>query len=206
MPTFPNYPSNSHKSRERKQRPSVEAVANGSRRQSSARKKFSETFVAEDSKTVGSYILYDVLIPAAKSMVSDVVSEGIERLLFGDTRSKRVRSNTGVQSYTSYNQFYKGSSDRGISAQKDISRQSRATHDFGEIILDSRGEAELVLDKLDDLVNTYDLATVSDLYDLVGVTGSFTDEKWGWYDLSNASCKRVREGYLLELPRPVSID
>ena len=50
------------------------------------------------------------------------------------------------------------------------------------------------------------MATIGDLYDLVGMTGDFTDNKWGWDNLSRASTTRVRDGYILVLPRPVVID
>lgn len=74
-------------------------------------------------------------------------------------------------------------------------------HDFSDIILASRADAEEVLDRLRDLVSQYDVATVNDLYDLVGLTGEFTDDKWGWTDLRTASVRVVRGGYLLNLPR-----
>jgi hypothetical protein len=82
-----------------------------------------------------------------------------------------------------------------------MSRQQRAQHDFSDIILASRADAEDVLDRLRDLINQYEMATVSDLYDLVGLTGEFTDDKWGWYDLRSAAVQAVRGGYLLRLPR-----
>lgn len=87
-----------------------------------------------------------------------------------------------------------------------MSRAARATHNFDEIILPTRREAEEVLNFLFDLLTRYDTVSISDLYELVGETGQFTDEKWGWNDLTGASVTRVRDGYLLNLPRPVTID
>lgn len=74
------------------------------------------------------------------------------------------------------------------------------TLDTQQIILEDRGEAELVLEKLRSLVDLWAIATVADLYELVGITGHFSDVKRGWTDLSGASIKRVTEGYLLDLP------
>lgn len=82
-----------------------------------------------------------------------------------------------------------------------LSRQARANHDFGEIILATRAEAEDVLEQLRELINQYEIATVSDLYQLVGHTGEFTDDKWGWDDLRSASIRPIRGGYLLNMPR-----
>jgi hypothetical protein len=63
-------------------------------------------------------------------------------------------------------------------------------------------EAEEVIKRLDQLVDRYGSASVSDLYDLVGVSSEFTDGKWGWVDLRGADINRIRQGYLLDLPRP----
>lgn len=87
-----------------------------------------------------------------------------------------------------------------------MSRQARANHDFGEIVLPTRAEAELVRERLYDLVNEYQLATVADMLQLVGETPEYTDGKWGWDDLHGTEIRKIREGYLLELPRTKPVD
>lgn len=165
--------------------------------------KVAETFVGDDVRSVGSYILFDVVIPAAKNMLADAASQGVERMLFGDSRSRsRVSGRTGTN--PSYGSMYRPRESRN--GRREMSERSRATHDFDEIILEERGEAEEVLDQLTLLVEDYGHAKVSDLYDLVGITGNYTDDKWGWFDLRAASTSRVRQGYLLDMPKPVVLD
>jgi hypothetical protein len=143
----------------------------------------------------------EVLLPAFKNMLSDGVSKGVERLLFGDAHPSRS-SRTG---YTNYNPARRIPGSPYNDPRPPLSRQARTTHNFDDIIISSRAEAEDVLDRLRDLINEYEVATVSDLYDLVGLTGEFTDDKWGWYDLRSASVQPIRGGYLLRLPRTQSI-
>lgn len=206
----PNYPSNSNKNKERHAtggvgEKKIERVTTNEvvQRRKPLGRKIIENFTGDDVQSVGSYILMEVLLPAAKTMISDAASQGVERLLFGDSRPRSGNTRIGG-GYTSYNRMYGGSSRRD--EPRTISRSARANHDFGEVILQTRGEAENVLDRLQDLVDQYDVATVSDLYELVGITGSFTDDKWGWTDLRGASVRRVRDGYLVELPRTTPID
>ena len=45
------------------------------------------------------------------------------------------------------------------------------------------------------------MVSVADLNDIIGVTGSYTDNKYGWYDLSSAQITRDKSGYALKLPR-----
>jgi hypothetical protein len=83
---------------------------------------------------------------------------------------------------------------------------ARRNHDFDEIVLATRAEANEVIDRLFDLISKYEQATVSDLYDLVGLEAKFTDEKWGWRDMRGVQAVRVGGGYLLDLPRPEQLD
>ena len=202
-----NYPGNSHKNKDKNPSPpakKVEKVISGEAitRKKTFGSKFKETLTGEDARSVGAYILFDVIIPAAKAMLADAASQGAERMLFGDSNRNR-RSSISKQGYTSYNRMYNRDEKP---TRRDLSQRARATHDFAEVVLSSRGEAEEVLDRLNDLIDTYDMATVSDLYDLVGITGSFTDDKWGWFDLRGATIRPVREGYLILLPKTQPLD
>lgn len=168
-------------------------------------KKFSETFLGDNFHNVGEYILFDVLIPAAKATVSDIVSQGIEMLMFGESgsRSRNTRRDGG-RSYISYNNYSRDRGNQRDRQTRTINR--RAAHSFDDIILESRSEAEEVLDNLIESTVQYGYASVADLYDLVGITHNYTDQKWGWDNLNNASVRRVREGYLIELPKAKVLD
>jgi hypothetical protein len=205
---IPEFPSNSEMSK--KNAPSdknISAVVSGTavRRKKSLRKQFSETFVAGDFRTAVRYVIFDVLLPAAKDMVVEAGSQGIEKLIFGDSRRRgSVRPQAGPTGYVSYNRMTMA--NRSTGPERAISRQARARHNFDEIILDQRSEAEEVIDRLFDLVSRYESATVADLYELVGLASSHTDNKWGWTDLSGAGVSRIRGGYLLDLPEPEPLD
>lgn len=204
-----NYPGNSNRkhNEEEPKKKKVDKVVTGSakKRKKPLSKKLAETFVGEDIESVGQYVLFDVIVPAAKSTIADATSQAIERMLFGESRKRPGQPGRVHGNYTPYNRS-SGSTVRTQGSGRDISRRARATHDFDEIIIDTRGEAEEVLDRLGDLIDMYDHATVSDLYDLVGITGNWTDDKWGWFDIREANIARVRSGYLLNLPKPVTID
>lgn len=197
------YPSNAHKVKKevaKEETKKVEKVISGrvTKKKKTLGKKFTDSIIGEDVDTVSSYLINEVLIPAAKSTIFDMVQGGFEMLLFGERRSSRSSSNRsggGGRSYVSYDRASRRDDRR------EISHRDRSRHNFDDIILDSRGEAEEVLNHLVDLIIDYGEATVADLYDLVGVEGSFTDNKYGWRDLRNANVRAVRGGYLLNLPK-----
>jgi hypothetical protein len=154
--------------------------------------------------------MLDILVPAAKDAIADSTTAAVERKLFGQVRSGARRGARSVGSssatgHVNYNSPFRSSSNSPLRRQdpREVSKQARATHDFDEIILNNRADAEQVIDALFELISRFEQASVADLYELVGVTPSFVDPKWGWTDLRGAKVTRVRNGgYLLDLPKP----
>lgn len=82
VPTRPNdpYPTNSDRSKEKK---TIEPVAKARiKRESTARKVVGE-IIREDARSVGETVLWDVIIPTVKNLISDTVTRGIESMLYG---------------------------------------------------------------------------------------------------------------------------
>ena len=206
-----NFPSNSQKSKAAAQpaKKQVKKVIQGEaiQRKKPLGRRIVETFTGDDMNSVGQYILFEVLLPAAKTMISDAASQGVERLLFGDSRPTRTPTSSGYKpGYTSYNSI-SSRVGRRDEPPRSLSRQARSTHDFGEFLLRDRVEAETVLDGMMAILEQYDVVTVSDFYSLVGISGEFTDEKWGWTDLRDARIHRAgSQGFALQLPPTAPID
>lgn len=178
----------------------VEKVVSGAvkTRKKSEIRKFADVFIQEDTEKVKSYILMDVLVPAVKKAISDIVTNGVDMFLYGETgRTKK----SGSASKVSYRSYYDRRDDR-----RDYNR-TRAGYDYDDVILDNRGEAEEVLSRMDELIATYGLVSVADFYDLVGITGNYTDNKYGWTDIRNASVIRARDGgYMIKMPRALPLN
>lgn len=176
------------------------------RKKKSLRKQFKDTFVAGDAKTAIRYVMFEVLLPAARDMVSDSVREGADKLIYGESRRRGSHTPpSGPTGHISYNR-YSSSGSRFSGPTRAMSRTARAKHDFDDIVLDDRTEAEEVIDRLFDLVSRYESASVADLYELVGLGSTHVDHKWGWTDLQGAGVSRIRGGYLLDLPEPEPLD
>lgn len=193
------YASNSHKSRAEaaKQDHKVEKVVSGTvkTKKKTGLNKMANVFISEDAGNVKSYILMDVLVPAVKKAISDIVTNGIEMMLYGETGRKK-NSNSSRISYRDYYKDDRRPRDRGV---------SRSSYDYDDIILETRGEAEDVLSRMDEIMDTYGIVSVADFYDLVGITGSFTDNKYGWTNIRSANVLRTRDGYMIKLPRATPI-
>lgn len=208
------FPSNSRDRKlDKAEDKKIEKVVTGevTRRKKPLGKRFAEVFISGDGKSVWRYVVFDVLIPAAKDVTADAVSQAIERMLFGESRSSSRRTGrpSGSPGHVNYNRYSSQTPPWNRDRREErptVSHRARANHDFDEIVLATRGEAEEVIDRLFDLVARYQQATISDLYELVGITGNFTDEKWGWTDIRGAGVTRINGGYLLDLPKPEPLD
>jgi hypothetical protein len=206
----PDFPSNSDISKRNIPEKDLSRVTTHDpvRKRRSLRKQFVETFFAGDMKSAIRYAVMDVLLLSARDMLADSASGIIDKLLYGDSR-RRGYTNPQYQRYghVDYRSVSSGPpGHRMPSSQRALSRQARARHDFDEIVLDSRTEAEQVIDQMYEVINRYGSITVADLYELVGISSAHTDNKWGWTDLSGAGVSRLRDGYLLDLPDPAPLD
>jgi len=209
------YPSNSITSREEETAPTkiVTKVTSGTVTQ--IKQPLIKRMFGETAKDLGSYLLWDLLIPAFKEILSDVVNNATDIVLYGSEGSsgrrgsKYLRRDKGT-TYVSYSSLYdSGSSSRRRSSEKRGSnrlRVSKSRHDFDSLILESRGDGEEVLSVLVELIDIYGAASVAELYKAVGLEPEWGDVKWGWDSLGEATVKRVREGYILDLPKPIPLD
>ena len=163
---------------------------------------FSETFFGEDGQQVMDYIIHDVLIPAAKSTVLDMISGGVEMLFYGDrSEGSRIERNRGRSSIVSYANYYNRDREKPSYSRRERGRR------VGELIFERRTEAEKVLEDMYDILEEYGQVSVADLYDLIKVTSNdFTNQNFGWVNLKNAHVSRVRDGYLLNLPKTVTLE
>lgn len=206
---YENLPDNSHKNRnEKKQLPStngsekrVEKVVHGNvKTKKNEARKWADLFISEDVVNVKNYILMDVIIPSVKKAVYDLIVGTLDLSLYGGRGGNSSRRPTADKiSYTDYT-----GASRGDSRSRNTTRTATG-YSYDDIILDSRGEAEAILIRMDELIDEYKEVRVADLYDLAGITGEYTDNKYGWTDIRSAEVIRVRDGYKIKMPRAVHL-
>lgn len=217
------FQSNSHKSKElaevKEESKKVEKVISGtaSTKKKSWISKVKDTFVSEDASSVGDYILLDIIVPAVKDNLLDIVSRGVEMLLFGGAPQARSRgSRTGSRIYTSYDTYYRPERRRedNRGSRRRPSEYVNLDEDiFIEDEVDEEGrrisgyaKASKAMDYITELFNDYHRITVSDVYDTVGISTPWTMESYGWESLSGFYVRRVHGGALIILPKAIQLN
>ena len=197
---MPEYQSNSHRTKELAaqekpaERRTEKVVTGGTKiRKKSTLTKMANAFLPGDVDDVKRYVLRDVLIPTIKRTISDVVD-----MLLGVNTTPRSSSPAGTR--VSYRSYYDARNDR----RESTALSPRSTpYSYDDVVFDRYDDAAEVLLRMRELVSRFDAVSVADLFDMTGHAGNYTDNKYGWTDLSDARIERVSDGYIIRLPRPI---
>lgn len=191
-----DYPNNSYKARggvanAKPEEKVVEKVISGNVK--TAKKGFVKRvlgyFLSDDIDNIGSYLVRNIILPAFRRAISDSVDVAMNGE--GGRRKK-----SGLSDY------------RGGHSSDDRPRYNvRDPYEIDDIILDSYGDCEIVLDELGKIIHDYGMASVSDLNAALGRSGNtYTDCKYGWTSIKTARIIPVYNGFRLKLPRVVPLD
>ena len=196
------YQSNSHKSKreaamkEQEERRVEKVVSSKPKTRTNEGRKLKGLLFSDQAGSVWSYALMDVLVPAVKKALYDIITGGADRVIYGDDRGRdRKRSGDIKVSYKSYyddrDRRDRDSEGRG---------RTRNRFDYDDIVYDTRGDAEAVLRNMRDTLERYEFVTVADQYDMSDLSVPHTASNYGWESLRSAEVVRARDGYVIKLP------
>lgn len=164
-----------------------------------------KNIVTEIFEPIISRSISDIVV-TAMSTISDIIIGAVDMRLYGENRHKNSSSMIG----RNYNSLYRNNT---IIKQNSInpnlsSLYHNPTNGFRlqEVVVPTRGDAELVIDALCEKIDIFGVATVGDYYDAVGIKTSSIDFKYGWVNLSSADKHRTFDGYAIILPTPKPLD
>lgn len=184
----------------------IEKVVSGTvvKRRRNLFKRFSDIFFSEDVGDVKTYLIYDVLVPAIKENIADLINSAVGMIFFGEASRRPRKGISETGSKVNYSGYFSGGERR---EKLPNYTRSRVAHNFDDVIFETRGEAELVLDGMLEILNSeYKQVTVAEFYDLAGISTTFTDNKFGWTDLRGARVVgSASRGYYIDLPRCISL-
>lgn len=171
---------------------------NVSVKEPSPAKKFFSNFFQGDFKTVGAYLLYDLVLPTIKDTFRDALHSTIDILTDGDTRYSR-RAGRGSAQRFNYSSI---SSNKNSTV---VRSEDLRTSVIKTVVFSDPQDAENVLDTLCAKIDAEGCCSVADYYEVCNQKSDFTDHKWGWDTLASAKPRRVNGGYIINLPRPIRL-
>lgn len=195
-----NYPGNSDREQQNlpaapqpgRGRPSekhVTGVVHGGVRQKEPGvwNRVSEFFGMDELKTFKDYV----------SFVADITNRVYSAM---DTLMGNRRGPTGPGARIQYGSYYNQNQPQNNGNAR---QRTEARYSYNDLVFDTRGDAEVVLANMRGLLMDYRAVSIADMFDLAEMTSpnGYTDNKYGWTDLSSARVIRVNGGYMIDLPR-----
>ena len=199
------------------------AIVEGKEVEKTALQKALGVFISEDLDSIKGSIMEDYVKPRATEYVKDTIrkaketivdlsTSALEVMLFGDSKkgNKTGTYNGQKINYVSYynggNQYDSGSYGYYTKAEE-ITKPDPVTR-IRSIYIPSYRKAEEVLTELLSLTKRYPAASVADYYQLVNMPTTKQDYMFGWTDsmLKGTSVVHTRDGYVVNLPKPMPLD
>lgn len=189
------YPNNSMRSKEtnnqNKQTDSIRGkkvvTGNVKTKKKSELMKIVSAFMPKDIESYKQGLIDNTIIPGIRNMLTNSINS-----FFDEDYS--ARKPNGIEpSYRSYYNKNNNNSQQRASTYR--------AYAFDDPIFDSRYDAQEVLDRMHDIMIQYKAVSVADFYDLAGITHNYTDNKYGWTDISSACIMRSGDGYYIRLPK-----
>lgn len=205
-----DYRPNSHRFREEQkslattERKKLEKVVSGpvTIRKKSEFRKIVDSFIVEDAKSVGQYVVDEIIVPTIRDTIWSIFTNSLEMFIYGggSSRGKKRPSSSPYVSYRDYSSPSRREERRSYD-------EPRVRGNFGcdEILFKSWAAADEVLTGLKEAIDEYEVASINDLYDLIGETCPYPGCDHGWTNLSNAKPVPVRGGFILKLPKAAPI-
>ena len=197
------YQSNSHKSkreaaaREQEERREMKTVVTSKvKKRKNIGREFKGLLFSDNAGSVWSYALLDVLVPAFKKSLYDIITGGADRIIYGEDSRSRSGGKRSSGTKVSYRSYY---DDRDRDRDYEPRTRSRR-FDYEDIIYTTRGDAEAVLREMRNVLERYDFVTVADQYEISKESIPHTASKYGWDSLRDAYVELVRDGYIIKLP------
>lgn len=182
-----------------KERRQVHQVAHGTKRKVGFFDKAINAMLSEDARTVSEVMVEDYIIPFIKNSIINAM----EMMFFGTT-SKRGR--TTDASHTPYYSYSSSQSTYGANRVDTRLAPRSNRFDYVDYEFDTLDDVMIVIEELSALIREYGYARVADCHQSIGISGNYTDGKWGWTDVRDLRWARRGSRYILNFAPPIPLD
>ena len=154
--------------------------------------------LAREVRNIGNSLFEEIVMPSIKAAIVDFFSHGVKMMMFGDDTPTGTRLGGSPQPYN--RRYRTRTPPRGRTPNPRIQQTEEI---FEDIFFENRNEAQLVLGRMMEYIADYGMASIGDLYSLVGLATNYTHQGWGWDNLSGVRVHFSSDGYLIDFPEPV---
>lgn len=198
----------------KKERPKIQPIVQG--RVSDKRPighTFRKIFFGGTAQDLVQGVINDILIPAAKDMVTEAVTQSIHRAIYGENAPQSTRRYgspvhraSGYQQ-TNYAQRYAQNSTARQPEER-LRQRTREEQDPSRVTIPTRMQAMEVRGSLLHMIEEYGSVSIQEFYEYVGLDLQVTDGDWGWKAgmLDHLQIMPYNGEFILNFPPMVHLD
>ena len=172
--------------------------------------KLAAVFFRQDPDAVGDDLAQNILVPAVKKTLYDLITNAAAAFLQDGTPTKPFSSSSGkrqmdVPSYARHESTRSSGSARPAATEP--RRNYADTMYYDDYIFSDRGEIDRVLFEMEEILENRRCVTVAKFYSIARIkSDNYADNYYGWEDISGYKIRPCREGWRLSMPRAIPID
>lgn len=167
-------------------------------------RQMADDLIVTDGKTVWQSVRDNVIIPGMKKIILDIIWNSATTALYNtrptSTPSMNTYSNPSYMNTSAPSIYYNNQRQQ----PQQMSPQSGNV--YNDILFDDSGDAQAVLNEMQQRVEAYGNVSVADMYSMAGMDipqGNWILDRWRWTSLLGSSVVPVPSGgYILNLPQP----
>jgi hypothetical protein len=159
--------------------------------------------------SIGTYVNEEIIKPAVKNLIFDAITSAASKAMFGDKggpyRGGSRPTGASYRPATNYSNRY-GSPNTQRPEPEERKPIRPARYGVDDYLIVDRYDASHVLISLQENAERYNVTSVADYYELIGVPSQHTDNNYGWTvdSISRASIVPVQGGFVIKFP-PVEV-
>lgn len=175
-------------------------VAQGHVKEQNEIKSILKEFISDDVKDIKKNLISRVLIPSVQKLVVDLVNNSVNWFFYGIKGNTNNRTNTPYQMMSGTSRIFTPYSNASTMVNS-VPAKASSIFSFSNYGYDTRGEAELVLAGLQDILYQGKYARLSNYKILSRQPVTNVDENWGWRNLDNVGVNLQSDGlYYIQFP------
>lgn len=173
-----------------------------------ATRRFLGFLFAESPRELGQNVAKNVIVPRLKLGFEEAFNSFLSGMLWGNSGIRPPQGllrGTTIGGGTDYRVISSGGQPiSGLAqARQEQIHTVTSVGNYRDLVCATEHHAQLLLATIYDIHNQYRIVSVADLYEAANKTPSPGDGNYGWTSLEGARIVKDREGFRLELPRPV---
>lgn len=175
------------------------------------------TLFATEGQSFGEHLVEQVIIPTIKSTILTVIAQSgdalrmsFESMLFPGQTPKPgqpPRASYPGSGPTPYNTFANQNATPTVRREGGTYQPVRRSNVVDNLFIETsdRRVPDGILQELDYRITRQGHCSVGEYYEAGGMQSTSTDHTWGWRDIADARVNQVRDGFLIIMPPPISI-